>query len=279
MRSSRAVGSLSLLVVATLAMPANSEDAGAELCPAKHWVDQRDTIEQFLEVAEVQSVEDVGMGVTDPKLVILNSGGQINQATFKPIKRKRQKGFWESYQAEVAAYRLDKYLGLEMVPPTTSKRINGEMGSLQFWVKDCVLYREKQGGKVASAKKVQWMWQVARMKAFDNLILNTDRNAQNMLIDDDWHIILIDHSRAFVARKNLLPQKHELPNTFDRGMVARMQGMNFENMSTLMDGILDKKQVEALIERRDKLMKHYEKAVKKSGEGAVLFGAAATTEG
>ncbi len=276
MKSTSAVASISLAAFAALASTASSQETSAEVCPARHWVEQRETIENFLEAAEVQSVEAVGMGVTDPQLVILNNDGEINQATFKPIKRGRQRGFWESYQAEVAAYRLDKYLGLEMVPPTTLRRIEGEMGSLQFWVKDCVLYREKQGGKVASAKKVQWMWQVARMKAFDNLILNTDRNAQNMLIDDDWHIILIDHSRAFVSRKNLLPQKHELPSTFDRGMVAKMQTMNIENMTTLMDGVLDKNEIKALIARRDKLMKHYEKAVKKNGEGAVLFGTVPT---
>ena len=131
------------------------------------------------------------------------------------------------------------------------------------------------GGKVASAKKVQWMWQVARMKAFDNLILNTDRNAQNMLIDDDWHIILIDHSRAFVSSKNLLPQKHELPNTFNRGMVAKMQQMSIENMTTLMDGVLDKNEVKALIARRDKLMKHYDKVGEEERRrgGAVRNGA------
>ena len=272
MKSVSALASLSFLAFAALVPAANPEEATAELCPAMNFVAQRETLERFLEAAEVQSIEDVGMGVLNPQVVVLNSGGQVHRANFKAVKRGRQRGYWESYQAEIAAYRLDQYLGLDMVPPTTSRRIKGEMGSLQYWVNDCVLYLEKQGSKVASAKKVQWMWQVARMKAFDNLILNTDRNAQNMLIDEDWHIILIDHSRAFVSRKNLLPKKHELPSTFDRGMLAKMQTMSIENMSALMEGVLDKNEVKALITRRDKLMKHYEKMVKKHGEGSVLFG-------
>ncbi len=271
MRSLRATASLTLLVSVALGAAASAQEAAVELCPAKRWVAQRDTIEKFLEISAVQSVEDVGMGVTNPKLVVLSDSGQINQATFKPIRRGRRKGFWESYQAEVAAYRLDKYLGLSMVPPTTARRINGDMGSLQFWVKDCVLYKEKQDDEVASAKKLQWNWQVARMKAFDNLILNIDRNAQNMLIDAD--IVLIDHSRAFESRKRLLPEKHQLPSTFDRGMLAKMRTMTLENMSALMEGLLDAKAVEALIARRDRLMKHYEKAAKANGRGAILFGA------
>ena len=83
----------------------------------------------------------------------------------------------------------------------------------------------------------------------------------------------VDHSRAFVSRKNLLPEKHQLPSTFDRGMLAKMQAMDFDNMSALMEGVLNKKEVKALLARRDKLMKHYDKMVKKHGEGSVLFGA------
>ena len=47
-------------------------------------------------------------------------------------------------------------------------------------------------------------------------------------------------------------------------------------MTTLMDDVLDKNEIKALIARRDKLMKHYDKVVKKNGEGAVLFGVAPT---
>ena len=41
------------------------------------------------------------------------------------------------------------------------------------------------------------------MKMFDNLIHNPDRNAGNLIVDDDWNLYLIDHSRAFITEKKL----------------------------------------------------------------------------
>ena len=46
------------------------------------------------------------------------------------------------------------------------------------------------------------------MKMFDNLIGNPDRNMGNLIVDDDWNLFLIDHSRAFVVTKDL-PVKME----------------------------------------------------------------------
>ena len=34
-------------------------------------------------------------------------------------------------------------------------------------------------------------------RAFDNLIANEDRHLGNILITEDWRMILIDHSRSF----------------------------------------------------------------------------------
>ena len=41
------------------------------------------------------------------------------------------------------------------------------------------------------------------MKMFDNFICNKDRNAGNLLVDDDWNLYLIDHSRAFITDKDM----------------------------------------------------------------------------
>ena len=35
------------------------------------------------------------------------------------------------------------------------------------------------------------------MRVFDELIANTDRNQGNMLIDKQWKLWLIDHTRGF----------------------------------------------------------------------------------
>ena len=56
-------------------------------------------IEKLLMSAEVVSMEDIGMGVTKPVRVKLKNGDVKLEAAFKPIKRGRHKGFWESLRA------------------------------------------------------------------------------------------------------------------------------------------------------------------------------------
>ena len=64
---------------------------------------------------------------------------------FKPLQPGKVHGFFESYRAEIAAYELDKLLGLSMVPPTVERKVKGETGSAQMWVDDVVLLKTKDG--------------------------------------------------------------------------------------------------------------------------------------
>ena len=113
--------------------------AAAQPAP-RMWIGQREVYEEWLQTAEIQEMEDVGEGVTDPTRVTLKQSDTVFQAIYKPLRRGRHKGYWESYQAEVAAYELDKMLGLDMVPPTVVRRIKGDLGSMQLWVEGCDTY-------------------------------------------------------------------------------------------------------------------------------------------
>ena len=151
-------------------------------------------------------------------------------AAFKPIKRGRQHGFWESYQAEIGAYEMDKLLGLGMVPPTVERRGKKNKGSLQFWVHNCQLYRDVMA---STPQTPSWSHQLSRMKMLDILINNDDRNAQNFLVDPDAHIILIDHSRAFVSSKKILKNEKKLPNQYDRALVEKLRTLDRETLDAL----------------------------------------------
>ena len=57
--------------------------------------------------------------------------------------------------------------------------------------------------KPVQGPEPRWSKQISRMKLFDQLIGNIDRNQGNLIYDADWHLFLIDHSRAFTSRKSL----------------------------------------------------------------------------
>lgn len=89
--------------------------------------------------------EELGSGANNPKRVTLKQGERTLRGLWKPITRGPKEWAWESYETEVAAYQIDRMLGLDMVPPTVVKEIDGQKGSLQLWVDGCRLYEDVEG--------------------------------------------------------------------------------------------------------------------------------------
>jgi len=100
------------------------------------------------------------------------------------------------------------------------------------------------------------------MKMFDDLISNSDRNKGNLLVDGDWHIYLIDHSRAFVPDVKL-PQ--ELQN-IDRKLWDRMLALDRAGLEAAMGKWLDTRQIDSLLRRRDAMKKKVDALVKQRGD-------------
>jgi len=70
---------------------------------------------------------------------------------------------------------------------------------------------------------MEWAKQVCRQRTFDNLISNIDRNAGNLLVDGEWNLILIDHTRAFASDR--LPFEKEMTR-IDREFFARLKALD-----------------------------------------------------
>ena len=127
-----------------IAVPATFAQEGT-VFPPRPWVGQAGEIEQFIRDAEVVGLEEIGTGVTNPMLVELADGGPIQKICFKPLRPGVYKGFYESYNAEIAAYELDKLLELGMVPPTVEKRIERDNGAAIMWLDTARSFKELGG--------------------------------------------------------------------------------------------------------------------------------------
>ena len=113
-----------VLVVALciLALTASHLEADS----AKIWAGHAKEFEELLENAEVVAVKDLGSGANNPKRVTLQQGERTLRGLWNPITRGPKEWAWESYETEVAAYQIDRMLGLYMVPPTVVKEIDGQ---------------------------------------------------------------------------------------------------------------------------------------------------------
>jgi hypothetical protein len=228
---------------------------------AKIWEGRNADFEAFLRDSPFLRIEDVPIGVTRPKRGYFEAGGLVVSAAWKPLPPGRVQGYWESYKSEIAAYELDKLLGLGMVPPTVEKRWKGERGAAILWVQPVRPWKEVEH----RAKPPKWNREAVRMKMFDNLIGNIDRNAGNLLVDDDWNLFLIDHSRAFVTESRLRAEMVRI----DREIWERMAALDEITLKEALGKWLDGGAIKAMLKRRDAMKKVIDTLLKNGTEALV----------
>jgi hypothetical protein len=260
-----------LTAVAVLASFALGAQASAQApapasVGAKRWVGHYAEIEEYLRTAPVERIEQVPIGVTKPRRIFFAPGGLAESATFKALPMGRRSGFWEAHRSEVAAYELDRLLGLDMVPVTVERHVEQEMASVQLWVEGCRMVKDVD--QSACPKPAEWARQVCRQRVFDNLVANIDRNAGNMLVDDAWNIVLIDHSRAFGS--NSMPFEKEMTR-LDRGLFARLKTLDEAGlMERVRPWLLSDGMARDILKRRDKIVARFERLARERGEAAVF---------
>ena len=260
-----------LFLVTALAGPAWARQAAAPATPtgqaasatsARIWEGHNAEYEEFLRTEPFSRFEEVPVGVTRPKRAYFSPGGLVASVAWKVLPPGRPHGFWESYKSEIAAYELDKLLGMNMVPPTVEKRWKGDLGAAVLWLKPIRPWKEVE----PLPKPEKWNRQAVRMKMFDNLIGNPDRNAGNLLVDGDWNLYLIDHSRAFISDKKL-PVKDMV--RVDKELWERMKALDEPALTAALGKWVDRGEIRAILARRDKMQLEIDKLLKNGNESLV----------
>jgi hypothetical protein len=233
---------------------------------AKVWVGRHTELQEYLRTAPIERIVKVGEGVTNPDRAFFVAGGLTESALVKALQPKRQGGFWESYKSEIAAYEMDRLLGLDMVPVTVERRVEGNQASVQLWLNDCRLLSEV--GSKKPPRPLVWARQVCRQRIFDALTANIDRNAGNMLVDGEWNLILIDHSRAFATNDTpFLDKIHQA----DREIYGALKALDEATLvERLKPWLFGDRSIRQLLERRDKIVGRLERLVDERGEAAVF---------
>jgi hypothetical protein len=238
--------------------------------------------ESFLLEAEVVKKKGAPGGVTGSYRAVLRLGDLQHDAHIQPYDEYKSQmplasgmelDFRDSWRNNVAAYRIDRLLGLGMVPATVVRRDpkSNKVAAFTWWVDDVLMDEtERFDKKILPKDSVSWNRQLFIVRIFDQLIYNFDRNMGNLLIDKSWNIWMIDHTRAFKVFKELRNQKN-LPETCEASLFARLRALDKPTLQEALKDVLDEGQIDGLLARRDRIVQTYESKIAERGEDQVLF--------
>ncbi len=225
-------------------------------------------LEDFLLTGEIIDRKNIGAGITRPLKIKLKKGDKTINAVFKtedshPRMQSRnnlysRSAFQESdrYIYDVAAYRLDRMIDLQMVPVAVSRKIDGKEGVVQYWVENSINERDREQSNInfeSYCRKNEQYW---LRFIFDVLIYNEDRNLTNILwTKEDFMMVFIDHSRAFRTTKRRPRQYRDVPLNLSDLFRRKLEDLNRENLTESLSPYLHPLQITAILERRDLILR------------------------
>src|SRR4051794_21562141 len=250
---------LSAVVVAQQPAPAPAPAAAPKLTDAQ--------MEQFLLHAKVIKTHSASKGVTASLRATLSDGTLTHDAQIQAIDEHQQQfngsaggvefDFKDSWAFNVAGYRVDRLIGMNMVPVSVERKWDYHDAAFTWWLDDVVMDEQERLKRKQEPPDVgAWNQQMQMARTFDELIANVDRNLGNLLITGDWRLWPIDHTRAFRTQHEL--RKPANVTRADRAVVERMKGLDKETLRRATSKYLTTFQIDALLARRDAIVKHLE---------------------
>ncbi|KKQ74138.1 MAG: hypothetical protein US94_C0013G0008 [Berkelbacteria bacterium GW2011_GWB1_38_5] len=126
--------------------------------------------------------------------VKIQKDGEILRFVFKPAdgesqESKKEFEVKEFSPHEYAAFQVSEHFGLDIVPPTIIREINGRVGALQLFLDHDYYQTASKAGLLKEGDDYY------RIAILDWLLINCERHKENMMLrkDDPAQMAAIDH--------------------------------------------------------------------------------------
>lgn len=266
-----------VVVALLVGPPPAASQVDLKSSPAAALTDEE--MEQFLLTAKVLRTKSVSKGVTKARQVSMSDGRlthdaqiqdvNIEKAIFEVSPKHTEINFKDLFRYNVAAYRLSRLLGLENVPVSVERTIEGKPAAITWWLDDVAMEEGDRVKRKIEGNGLRRRNYYSVMLVFDELIQNRDRNAGNILWSSDWTLWMIDHTRAFRLGKELRQPK--ALTICDRDLLERMRALTRPALVEAVGKSLIAPEIDALLARRDLIVKLFDERIAAQGQAAVLF--------
>jgi hypothetical protein len=237
----------------------------------------------FLLKAKVISSKHTSKGITAPYRLKMTDGNITHEAAFQSIDESKatmkfndghtELNFRDCYKYDIAAYELAKLLGLEdMMPVTVARKWEGKSGALSWWLPVKLDEDARLKKKIEPPDPDAWNKQMYKKRLFAELVYDTDPNLTNVLISENWHLWMIDFSRAFRLFHELREPKNLIVSAkCDRKLLENLRKLDRNELTQKTKGLLNKAEIDGVMARRDKIVALFEDLIAKKGEKQVLY--------
>ncbi len=223
--------------------------------------------EDFLLHAKVVKTKSASKGVTGSLRATLTDGTLTHEAHIQQIDERKQQfqgtnggvefDFRDSWTFNVAGYKVDRLIGMNMVPVSVERRWNYKDSAFTWWLDDVMMDEQARlKAKTEPPDVGTWNQQMQMVRTFDELIANIDRNLGNLIITKDWRLWPIDHTRAFRTNRELKTPANV--TRADRAVIERMKALDKETLRNATGKYLTTFQIDAILARRDAIVKRLE---------------------
>ncbi len=219
--------------------------------------------EEFLLKAKIVNTKSAPKGITNTVRATLSDGKLTHDASIQSIDDTKHNYlgeliFRDSWKFDVAAYKLDRLLGLNMIPTAVERSYNGSHSSFTWWIDDVLMDEDqRQARKAQAPDQARWNDQMCIVNVFDNLIYNVDENKGNEIYDKNWDLWEIDKSRSFRSNTSLLDPK--LLTRCDSALLEKLKQLDAATLKKELGGYdVGDMQIKGLLARRDKIVKFFE---------------------
>ena len=237
-------------------------------------------MEEFLLRAKIVRTRGAGGGITGSQRATLSDGVWTHDAQIQIIDQARtlfqppgaapEMNFKDSYRYNVAGYRLAVLLGLDNVPMSVERRVDGKLAAVTWWIDEVMMdERERLKTEARGPDPERTAMQTHVMRVFDELIANRDRNMGNLVWTKDWTMWMIDHTRAFRLDTDL--QRPNVLLRVERSLLEHMRGLTLDAVTKSVGRSLTRQEIQAVLKRRDAIVTLFDAKIAERGEGPVVY--------